>query len=371
MPEACIRASSEGKKNLKKILMLFTILSFFAVIIASSKAITETTKKTTFAVIGDYGSRNSDELAVANLVKSLHPGFIITVGDNYQPRSSLTHRQLVESISYFEICVGAYYDEYLRDGNFYPTIGNHDREHARDYGFIYYTTYFNNPSQSSGNERYYDFVRGPVHFYSLNSNTNEPDGTKKGSIQHTWFKNQISKSTSTWNIVYFHHSPYTSNENEGIAPIRWKFEDYGVDAVLSGHNHYYERLIVNGIPYFVNGAGGGHLSDFGVIDERSIARVKQHGAMKVTANQTSINFKFINVYGKVLDEYTIVRAITEQHPTTEQQELLTKIKPRVTLRFIMTPIRPLKSIIISVRSRELPAKYSDQLKEYDLLDQYR
>ena len=38
--------------------------------------------------------------------------------------------------------------------------------------------------------------------------------------------------------------------------MQWPFKDWGADAVLTGHDHIYERLLVNGIPYFVNGIGG-------------------------------------------------------------------------------------------------------------------
>jgi len=65
-----------------------------------------------------------------------------------------------------------------------------------------------------GNERYYDFVQGNVHFYAVNSAC-EPNGTSATSTQALWLKNALANSTSTWNVVYFHHPAYSSGSNHG------------------------------------------------------------------------------------------------------------------------------------------------------------
>ena len=53
--------------------------------------------------------------------------------------------------------------------------------------FNAYLNYFTLPN----NERYYDFVQGPVHFFALNSDTNEPDGTSSSSTQGLWLQNGL------------------------------------------------------------------------------------------------------------------------------------------------------------------------------------
>lgn len=129
----------------------------------------------TFAVIGDYGVDSSNEASMATMVDSWAPEFIITTGDNrVGPRT-------------YDQVVGQYFCEYLKDvlpgvycsaGNapinsFFPSLGNHD---YTDGAFLAeYLDYFAlpgsgiNSSNTSGSERYYDFISGPVHFFAIDS----------------------------------------------------------------------------------------------------------------------------------------------------------------------------------------------------------
>jgi hypothetical protein len=88
--------------------------------------------------------------------------------------------------------------------------------------------------------------------------------------------------------------------------MRWPFEAWGADAVLSGHDHIYERLAIGGIPYFVNGVGGGPIYAFTWILDQSQARFNDdYGAMLVTADPLQVNFQFITVDNQVIDTWTI------------------------------------------------------------------
>ena len=98
-------------------------------------------------------------------------------------------------------------DVYKRQtNNFYPILGNHDWLTTIGQLPKPYLDYFSLP----GNERYYDFIRGPVHFFAVDSDINEPDGITSNSIQGQWLQSALSASTSPWNVVYLHHSPYSS-----------------------------------------------------------------------------------------------------------------------------------------------------------------
>ena len=129
---------------------------------------------------------------------------------------------------------------------FFPSLGNHD----------WYTTnaqpyldYFTLP----GNERYYNFVKGNVNFFVIDSDSNEPDGRDSNSVQALWLKNALKNSSSDFNIVYFHHPPYSLGSHNSdteteliqmrtnIVPI---LENKKVDLVLSGHSHSYERSMM-------------------------------------------------------------------------------------------------------------------------------
>ena len=86
----------------------------------------------TFAVIGDFGSNDSNEAAVANLVKSWNPSFIVTVGDNNYPDGEA---------STIDANIGKYYHEYIHPysgaygagaatNRFWPSVGKIGRAHV-------------------------------------------------------------------------------------------------------------------------------------------------------------------------------------------------------------------------------------------------
>ena len=258
----------------------------------------------TFAVIGDFGSGDANEADVATLVKGWNPDFIITVGDNNYPDGEAAT---------IDANVGRYYREYIHPytgsygagasaNRFWPSVGNRDYENQTGTPLRPYLDYFTLPN----NERYYDFVRGPVHFFVVNSDSREPDGVTGGSTQAQWLKSRLAASTATWKLVYFHHPPFSSRTS--WTNLQWPFREWGADAVLSGHAHIYERVLKDGFPYFTNGLGGESLGSFSTAIEGSIVRFgSDYGAMRVTAGSSRVTFEFITRRGVVVDSYSIDR----------------------------------------------------------------
>ncbi len=273
----------------------------------------------TFAVIGDYGRDNAHERDVADLVSSWDPSFVITTGDNYYSSAGGS------GTGKYDESTGAYYGKWLKDisttgkrypvgtaamNAFFPAMGNHDLSDATPSPRTY-LTYFRLPgagfSNTSGNERYYDFVEGPVHFFVLNSNTSEPDGTSPTSTQGRWLQRGLADSTSRWNVVYDHHPPYSSQKGRAAAAyMRWPFAKWGADAVLSGHAHEYERVMRDGIPFFVNGLGGAPRYRFSTPVPGSVIRYRDDwGAQKVTIGESALTFEFYAVSGRLVDRYSV------------------------------------------------------------------
>ncbi len=280
-----------------------------------------------FAVIGDYGSATQDELNVANLVKSWQPDLIITVGDNNYPRGEA--RTIDQNI-------GQYYHDYIypytgafgaglafnpalstqgmspviflpviygslltTTNRFFPALGNHD---WLTVGAESYLSYFTLP----GNERYYEFVRGPVHFFAVDSDSSEPDGIAGNSPQALWLRDGLAASTACWKLVYFHHAPFSSGLHGSNTTLQWPFQSWGAHAVLAGHDHDYERIVINGFPYFVNGLGGYSRYPFSLTPApgSQVRYNADFGAMLVTATPTDITYQFITVDGTVIDTYS-------------------------------------------------------------------
>jgi tartrate-resistant acid phosphatase type 5 len=267
---------------------------------------------TRFAVIGDFGDAGSAEEDVANLVHSWNVDFVITLGDNNYPDGQA---------STIDENIGQYYHQYIypyvgsygagsSDVNrFFPSLGNHDWHTSPPQPHY---DYFDLPN----NERYYDFVWGDAHFFVIDSDTDEPDGVSENSVQGQWLQNALSTSTSTWQIVYFHHAPYSSSSNHGSQEyMQWPFKEWGADVVMAGHDHTYERLIIDDLLYFVNGLGGRSKYGFGSPIPGSQVRYNDdYGAMLVESYQDSIVFKFYSRANDLVDTYTLFNSVTGVEP---------------------------------------------------------
>ena len=277
-------------------LVLIPTLLLAAVVAAGAQ-----TSGTRFAVIGDYGSGNQAERDVANLVKSWNPAFIITTGDNNYPAGSA---------STIDRNIGQYYHDFIDPyigsygagatvNRFFPCLGNHDwgDSYPNPTGVQPYLNYFTLPN----NERYYEVVGGPVHFFAIDSDPNEPDGNTSSSVQAAWLRSRLASATEPWKLVYFHHPPYSSGAVHGSIPwMQWPFPAWGASAILSGHDHEYERIVVSGFPYFVNGLGGESIYSFGAPVSGPRTRSPP---MYLTTD--AITFEFINRAGALIDSYTL------------------------------------------------------------------
>jgi len=255
-----------------------------------------------FAVIGDFGLDGPDESAVAQLVNTFGPEAIITTGDNNYSNGEA---------STIDANIGKYYSSYIHpysgtyglgaaENRFFPSLGNHDWYTS---GAQPYLDYFTLP----GNERYYDFVWGPIHFFAIDSEDNEPDGVTSDSVQAQWLKDRLQVSTAQWNVVYLHEAPYSSGAVHGSnVTLRWPYQDWGADLILNGHNHIYERVQINDFPYITNGLGGGPIQPIGDPVEGSVVRYNSaHGAGFIDANSTTLVVRFVAVDFTLVDQIVL------------------------------------------------------------------
>ncbi|MCL5281948.1 MAG: metallophosphoesterase [Planctomycetes bacterium] len=152
-----------------------------------------------------------------------------------------------------------------------PVLGNHEYGGAGPLWFFYF---FDRPVH----EGWFALTCGNVRFLGLNTNVDySPD-----SAQYEWFVQELQSAayrSATWHIVLFHHPPFTSTTGHPedatvqrqLVPL---FEQYGVNAVFSGHNHIYERYFYHGIHYIVTGGGGAPLY---ALTADSVPPVRQFG----------------------------------------------------------------------------------------------
>jgi tartrate-resistant acid phosphatase type 5 len=256
-----------------------------------------------FAAIGDFGSNEDSELWVSQLVERRDPQFVITLGDNNYPSGE---RSTIDTNigQYYSKYIGGYMGRYGLGSPinlFFPCVGNHEWYSSE--GVQPHVDYF---SELPGNRRYFDFQMGLVHFYVVDSDDHEPDGIDLGSTQAQWLEETLAKpTTACYKIVYFHHPPYSS----GIYAwprIRWPFAKWGADAIIAGHDHIYERLSVDDIPYFTNGLGGASRFEFRQVDPHSQLRFAgDWGAQFIRATRREITYQFVDIHDNVVDTLTV------------------------------------------------------------------
>src|SRR5579864_8153167 len=193
-----------------------------------------------FAVIGDSGTGEEAQYALAEEMASYRGefpfDFVIMLGDNIYG-----HKTPADFKRKFEDPYRPLLDAGVK---FYASLGNHDDPNERLY----------KPFNMEG-RRYYSFKRGNVEFFAL-------DSSYMDHPQLDWLMKQISDSKATWKICYLHHPLYSHGKAHGpdvdlrklLEPI---FQEEGVNVVLSGHEHNYERVKPqHGIYYFVVGNSG-------------------------------------------------------------------------------------------------------------------
>lgn len=261
----------------------------------------QTATSVRFATIGDFGWDGTALGDVSALIHSWNPDHILALGDNnYESGSAATIDKNIGK--YFHDFISPYTGSYgagAATNKFWAVLGNHDWIAS---GAAPHLNYFTFP----GNERYYDVVQGPVHFFAIDSDPNEPSGNTSSSTQANWLMGRLAASTSPWKIVFFHHPPFSSGAHGNNSFMNWPFQAWGAHAVITGHDHTYERLVVGGFPYFVNGLGGRSLYGWSTVKSGSVSRYNaDYGAQLVDATDQTISFKFYNRAGTLIDSHTM------------------------------------------------------------------
>ncbi len=197
-------------------------------------------KSVRFAVIGDSGTGGSAQIRVAERLEAarkLFPfTFTLMLGDNLYGSERPD-----DFVDKFERPYKVLLDAGVK---FYASLGNHDDPNQRFY----------KPFNMNG-ERYYSFKapQGSVRFFALDSNYMD-------KAQLDWLEKELAASDSEWKICFFHHPLYSSGDTHGsdmalreqLEPL---FLKHSVDLVLTGHEHFYERLKPQkGINYIISGS---------------------------------------------------------------------------------------------------------------------
>lgn len=245
----------------------------------------------TFAVVGDFGSGGTAETAVASLIHSWHPDFVLTVGDNAYPDGSapLLDRDIFGP-----------YAAVMRESAWFPALGNHDV--LTDDGKPELEAF-----RSLGNGRWYRFTWGNAGFVVLDSDTS----VAPGSPQLRFARRALARR-SCFRFAAWHHPPWeppgrplSPEIRRHIVPLVQKDR---IQIVFNGHLHAYARSRPrHGVVYVAVGTGGHALDDDARTLTIPLARVIQgsFGALRVDVTGRTAHFRYETVGGRVRDRFRL------------------------------------------------------------------
>ncbi len=324
-------------------------------------------------VLGDAGSQSgAGGRAVRDGYAAWAGGrradMVLMLGDNAY-RSGLDRQ--------YQVSVFERFDDYLRNTPLWSAIGNHEgikpgsRENSADsvYQTGPYYDIFSFPTQgesggvASNTEAYYAFDHGDVHVIVLDSYfaTDDRENFRERMVE--WLKSDLANQSARWIIAAWHHSPYSKGSHDSDRGSRETYfremilpvlEAHGVDLVLTGHSHAYERsyflhghygrsdeienrpevvldggngrrsgvVLADGIPpdgsYYKTDGGQGtvyvvtgnasSVSSRGRLDHPAMAvSYRELGSVVVDTNDDIMTVYFIDASGEVRDRFSIVK----------------------------------------------------------------
>jgi len=248
---------------------------------------------------GDGASGELNASKVSDLIATLNPNLFIYLGDVYEKGSKAEFSNWYGSPT-------TNFGRFRSITN--PTVGNH--EYSDSTAAAGYFDYWNNIPN------YYSYNAGGWHFISLNSNSSRIP-VVPGSAQYIWLQQDLAANAGACTIAYYHHPLYNIGPEGATTAMSdiWKLlAQNGVDIVLNGHDHDYQRWVpldgngvpaANGMTEFVVGSSGHGLQTFTSTDSRvaysNDTNPTAFGALVLQLNPSGAHYIYENMTGSVLD----------------------------------------------------------------------
>ncbi len=190
------------------------------------------------------------------------------------------------------------------------STGNHEVSDGNAVAYEKYWPYFYEP-----NGRYWSFDYGPAHVAVLDqyAEGTYPTDNNTGAEQLAWLEADLNSTSAPWKFIVLHEPGYSaggtghSDNNDVKEDIQPLCEQYGVDIVFAGHNHYYARCEVNDVTHITTGGGGAPLREpnknySGYVQECNSV----YHFCKIAISDCQLDFEVVDVNNTVIDSFTIV-----------------------------------------------------------------
>jgi hypothetical protein len=248
-----------------------------------------------FAVIGDSGQPGSGQMAIAKQMATWRARFpfelVVMTGDNlygnerprdYQKKFEIPYKPLLDA-----------------GVKFYASLGNHDDDDQTKYKLF-----------NMDGKKYYSFKpKNGIRFFALDSNYVD-------AKQLEWLEKELAASGSDWKIAFFHHPLYSSGETHGSADQQREllepvFLKHGMNVVLTGHEHFYERIKPQkGVSYFIIGSSAKlRKGDLRKSPLTAYGNDGTYAFMLIEIVDDEMHFQAINDKGSTIDAGRVRRSV--------------------------------------------------------------
>jgi predicted phosphodiesterase len=239
-------------------------------------------------IFGDSQLNEDAQVRVVEAVRRCRPSAVFRVGDlvddGNDPRQWKAFRRINTAL--------------LKETKYYPALGNHEKDSP-----LYFKEF-----PELHNRRWYAVDHEGIHFIVLDSNSD----LKPGSAQYRWFLSDLKRLPDRikFRIVIFHHPLFSAGERaqdeQNLREVLLSlFQRYRVCVVFTGHDHCYERLMVDDISFIITGGGGSRLIQRTQPSPHLIKLIKEHHFCLLSREGDLLRVNVINVDGLVIDEFDI------------------------------------------------------------------
>lgn len=285
---------------------------------------------TEWCMVGDSGDQAyiKDTIAVASAIRALNPEFVVHLGDcaygtDKRPGEVGSSQSVGSSLGgsshlLLDLFLKHYWS--FKDSNLYLAFGNHDLE--AQYGIPLLNALptvrgLIGDSNITSKLYRYEFARGPVRFFVLNSGTGDADAFVQINSQKSWLLDRIAVAAEPWLVVVFHRPAQCSDEAQYPGSTLMKsltdtLAAAGVDLVVNAHGHNYERFLdANGLTHVACGLGGAPkrnaaASISGLAGSQFFYNSK-NAFLHFKADKESLQWSLVTVDGEIVDQVSLLK----------------------------------------------------------------
>jgi hypothetical protein len=271
--------------------VLVLTVFMLAMVEGSSPESADARAPTRLIAIGGYGMCGPTQMqfgaAVRSFASTRNTAMLLTLGDNDYSRNTAFDANWQESFGWVDR-VGIPIS---------GALGNHDIE-ASDGSQVFERLNMPGP--------YYTRTVGSIDVFVLNSND-------VSGAQTRWLGRALRRSDARWKVATMHHPAHTCGGHRSSDAVRehWVplFEKFGVQLVLAGHDHNYQRFRArNRVNYLVHGGGGRPAHPLRACDlgEPKLVQARAVvGLLSIVARKKALVVKAINLRGRQIDRVAI------------------------------------------------------------------